>query len=420
MTSRQLYFALPILRGLLAERSGDEDDPWSRVILSGSNHKLEEVISKLALKPTPPVGHPSKGGDLADSAATGYDPLHWRGGVSRGGSEASFETGPKFNAEPSSLPPLQLDAWDENITADALREKFRTTIDQFKAQHGAAPGRIKLADAGLYAIHRTDNKIALVTGAAGAIGAGICKKLLEHGFYVAATDLSREALNDLTKELEAQAAGRIIGVQMDVTDKESVSAGFAETACRWGGVDLVVVNAGIALVSPLMEMDLQSFQRLEKVNVDGTLLTLAETGKCLCRQKTGGDIVLVSTKNVFAPGAQFGAYSATKAASHQLARIASLEYAPFDIRVNMVAPDAVFSDGKRKSGLWAEVGPSRMKARGLDEKGLEEYYRNRNLLKAKVTASHVANAVLFFADRQTPTTGATLPVDGGLPDATPR
>jgi NAD(P)-dependent dehydrogenase (short-subunit alcohol dehydrogenase family) len=130
--------------------------------------------------------------------------------------------------------------------------------------------------------------------------------------------------------------------------------------------------------------------------------------------------VLVSTKNVFAPGAQFGAYSATKAASHQLARIASLEFAPLGVRVNMVAPDAVFSDGKRKSGLWAEVGPSRMKARGLDEKGLEEYYRGRNLLKARVTATHVANAVLFFATRQTPTTGATIPVDGGLPDATPR
>ena len=87
----------------------------------------------------------------------------------------------------------------------------------------------------------------------------------------------------------------------------------------------------------------------------------------------------------------------------------------------MVSPDAVFSDDAgRKSGLWQEVGPDRMKARGLDEKGLEEYYRNRNLLKARVTAEHCANAVLFFATRQTPTTGATIPVDGGLPDATPR
>jgi len=120
------------------------------------------------------------------------------------------------------------------------------------------------------------------------------------------------------------------------------------------------------------------------------------------------------------PGAGFGAYSATKAACHQLGRIASIELAPHGVRVNMVAPDAVFSEGQFKSGLWEEVGPDRMRARGLDEQGLQEYYRDRNLLKARVTGRHVANAVLFFATRQTPTTGATIPVDGGLPDATPR
>ncbi len=102
------------------------------------------------------------------------------------------------------------------------------------------------------------------------------------------------------------------------------------------------------------------------------------------------------------------------------ARIASLELADIDVRVNMVSPDAVFGDANRKSGGWKAVGPDRMRARGLDEAGLEEYYRTRNLLKARVTVDHVANAVLFFATRQTPTTGATIPVDGGLPDATPR
>ena len=188
----------------------------------------------------------------------------------------------------------------------------------------------------------------------------------------------------------------------------------------WGGIDLVVVNAGIALVSSLQTLELERFRKLERVNVEGTLLVLAESARLFERQATGGDIVLVSTKNVFAPSAHFGAYSATKAAAHQLARIASLELAPIDVRVNMVAPDGVFGEGARKSGLWAEVGPDRMKARGLDEKGLEEYYRDRNLLKARITARHVANAVLYFATRQTPTTGATLPVDGGLPDATPR
>jgi NAD(P)-dependent dehydrogenase (short-subunit alcohol dehydrogenase family) len=205
-----------------------------------------------------------------------------------------------------------------------------------------------------------------------------------------------------------------------VTSPESVSAAFGAVAGVWGGVDLVVVNAGIAMVSPLTELDVEEFRRIARVNVDGTLLLLAEAGRHFALQGTGGDVVLVSTKNVFAPGAGFGAYSATKAAAHQLARIASLELAPLGVRVNMVAPDAVFSHGQKRSGLWAAVGPNRMKARGLDERGLEEYYRSRNLLKAAVTTEHVARAVLFFITHQTPTTGTTIPVDGGLPDATPR
>jgi NAD(P)-dependent dehydrogenase (short-subunit alcohol dehydrogenase family) len=156
------------------------------------------------------------------------------------------------------------------------------------------------------------------------------------------------------------------------------------------------------------------------VNVEGTLLTLREIAHHFILQGMGGDVIIVSTKNVPSPGAGFGAYSATKAACHQLGRIASIELAQYGVRVNMVAPDGVFAEGKYKSGLWAEVGPDRMRARGLDEKGLQEYYQNRNLLKARITGRHVANAVLFFATRQTPTTGVTIPVDGGLPDATPR
>jgi NAD(P)-dependent dehydrogenase (short-subunit alcohol dehydrogenase family) len=263
-------------------------------------------------------------------------------------------------------------------------------------------------------------QVAIVTGAAGAIGAGICKGLLEQGCHVAVTDLPGDRLDSLVEQLRDQFGARAIGVAIDVTDQGSVSDGFKSVVSEWGGVDLVIVNAGIALVSSLEEMDLEVFRRLERVNVEGTLLMLAEAGRLFRRQAIGGDIVLISTKNVFAPGARFGAYSATKAGSHQLARIASLELAEIGVRVNMVSPDAVFGEDDRKSGLWAEVGPDRMKARGLDEKSLQEYYQTRNLLKSKVTAEHVSNAVLFFATRQTPTSGATIPVDGGLPDATPR
>lgn len=262
--------------------------------------------------------------------------------------------------------------------------------------------------------------IVLVTGAAGAIGSAICERLLEHGAHVAATDLPGPRLDDLLADLVQRFSDRVTAVPLDVADPRSVAAAFDAVNCLWGGVDQIVINAGLAHVSGLEEMDVESFRNLARVNVDGTLLLLREAARRLKRQGTGGDIVLISTKNVFAPGARFGAYSATKAAAHQLARIASLELAEHDVRVNMVAPDGVFSHGRRYSGLWAEVGPDRMRARGLDPAGLEEYYRQRNLLKARVTAGHVANAVLFFLTRATPTTGATLPVDGGLPEATPR
>ena len=262
-------------------------------------------------------------------------------------------------------------------------------------------------------------KVALVTGAAGAIGAGICHSLLARGVHVAATDLAAGRLDSLAQEV-GQDGGELLAVSMDVTDPLSVSAGFEATVSRWGRLDIVIVNAGIAMVAPLVDMDLEAFRAVSRVNVEGTLLTLAEAGRRFRDGGGGGDIVLVSTKNVFSPGAQFGAYSATKAAAHQLGRIASLEFAPYGVRVNMVAPDAVFGRGDRRSGLWQEVSPSRMRARGMDEQGLEDYYRDRNLLKARVTPEDVARAVLFFVSRQTPTTGATIPVDGGLPDSTPR
>jgi rhamnose utilization protein RhaD (predicted bifunctional aldolase and dehydrogenase)/NAD(P)-dependent dehydrogenase (short-subunit alcohol dehydrogenase family) len=263
-------------------------------------------------------------------------------------------------------------------------------------------------------------RVALITGAAGAIGSGLARVLVEHGCHLAVTDLPGEPLTVLGDELGAAFPGRVCVAPLDVTDPASVAEAFGAAIETWGGLDLIVVNAGIAHVAALADLTVDAFRRLERVNVEGTLTVLAEAARHFALQRTGGDIVLVSTKNVFAPGAKFGAYSATKAAAHQLARIASLELAEHDVRVNMVAPDAVFSEGARKSGLWAEVGPDRMRARGLTEEGLEDYYRNRNLLKAKVTARHVANAVVFFASRQTPTTGATMPVDGGLPDATPR
>ncbi|MBN2583074.1 MAG: SDR family oxidoreductase [Planctomycetes bacterium] len=312
---------------------------------------------------------------------------------------------------------------------DSFRDRLAAAVQKCAAGHHGKPCRFVLPKVGTLTVTSAAdpeghlpmrNRVALVTGSAGAIGYAVCRKLLESGCHLVVTDLPGERLDRLAGDLGSAAAGRVLKVPMDVTDRASIAAALATVAAAWGGIDIVVHNAGIAHVSTLAEMDLEVFRRLERVNVDGTLLVLAEAGDLLTRQATGGDIVIMSTKNVPSPSAGFGAYSATKAACHQLGRIASLELAPKGIRVNMVAPDAVFSEGEYRSGLWDEVGANRMKARGLDEEGLHEYYRSRNLLKARVTGRHVANAVYFFISRQTPTTGATIPVDGGLPDATPR
>ncbi len=200
-----------------------------------------------------------------------------------------------------------------------------------------------------------ERQVALVTGAAGAMGLGITEALLKNGCHVAFTDLAGENLEKAAAELESRYPHQVFSTAMDVSDSKSIEDGFKKVIRKWGGIDLIIINAGIAMVSSLSEMDLDAFRRLEKVNVEGTMLLLREASRLFQLQGTGGDVILISTKNVFAPGAKFGAYSATKAASHQLARIASLEFAELDVRVNMVAPDAVFSHGQTKSGLWAEV-----------------------------------------------------------------
>lgn len=380
----------PVIRGLLANPTGNQDIPYEPVILKSLTS--EEAIHFAA--------------SAENAQATQYPtPL-----------------------TKSQRPPLFLDTADFSTELENLRKQLSDRISKYSQQYNEKPEIICLRNLGTLYIDRKDNgsdsplknKVALVTGAAGAIGYGICRGLLEAGCHLAATDLPGGKLDDFIADLKQIDGDRVTGVAIDVTSKESVTGGFESVVKTWGGVDIVIVNAGIPLVAYLKDIDFDAFRKLEKVNVEGALLTLAEAAQIFIAQGIGGDVIIISTKNVPAPGAGFGAYSATKAACHQLGRIASIELAQYGVRVNMVAPDAVFSEGKYKSGLWEQIGPDRMRARGLDEKGLQEYYRNRNLLKATVTGRHVSNAVLFFVTHQTPTTGATIPIDGGLPDATPR
>jgi len=262
-------------------------------------------------------------------------------------------------------------------------------------------------------------QVALVTGAAGAIGCGIVEALLEHGACVFATDVDSARLQVVTERFGKHRGQLATGVA-DVTDARSVAGLFHECVLAFGGVDCVVPNAGIAHVSRLEAMDPDRFAKVMAVNTTGTMLVLKEAAAVFRAQRTGGSVVVQASKNTFAPGAGFGAYSASKAAQLQLARIAALEFAEYGVRVNTINADAVFGDEAVPSQLWQEVGPGRMQARGLDEKGLREFYRQRSLLKVAVLPRHVGEAVVFFASERTPTTGAVLPVDGGLPEAFPR
>lgn len=459
VAEERLAKVAPMVRGMLAQPSGDADRPWRRVILQSlTNREMldfvgadrgKQVALSAPLTPdhlictkTLPLWIDSPAYDdeaqlrkQLEAAVQEYA-LGYRKFVERNAGKLPEElTASDSSPRVILLPGLGAICAGRDTNEAVLARDITAHTLAVKARVAAMSSYEGLSNDHLFEteyhmlqpakLAKTtgmvlSGEVAVVTGAAGAIGSAISYGLLEKGCNVAVTDLAGPGLEALTKDLKAEFGERAIGVPLDVTDAGSVAKAFAAIIRCWGGIDLVIINAGVALVSSLEEMKLEAFQKLERVNTEGTLMMLAAAGRHFRYQKTGGDIVLVSTKNVFAPGAKFGAYSATKAASHQLARIASLEMADADVRVNMVAPDAVFSHGARRSGLWAEVGPDRMKARGLDEKGLEQYYQKRNLLKVRVTAEHVSRAVLYFATRQTPTTGATIPVDGGLPDATPR
>ena len=264
-------------------------------------------------------------------------------------------------------------------------------------------------------------QVAFITGGAGTIGFGIADRLIAAGAVVALSDIDQSRLEKVRSILANRyGENKVETITSDVTDYQSIAGAFDEISVRLGGIDIVVPNAGIAYVAKIEALEQQNFEKAIAVNLMGTFNVIKASIPVFKRQGTGGNVVVISSKNVFDPGVAFGAYSASKAGAHQISKIAALEMAELGVRVNMINPDAVFGDEKVSSKLWDLIGPDRMKARGLDYEGLKDFYRNRNLLKAGVLSEHVGNAVVFFASNQAPITGATLPVDGGIPAAFPR
>ncbi len=261
-------------------------------------------------------------------------------------------------------------------------------------------------------------QIGLVTGAARGIGRAIARNLAKNGAHVFLADFNEKAIKAAAEEINKEVkAERAFPVFMDVTKPASVKKAFEKLVLKFGGIDFLVSNAGIAHVSSVDKIGIKDWDKSMAVNATGHFLVAKEAVLILKRQDLGGSLVFIASKNVLAPGKDFGAYSAAKAAEAQLARILAIENGEHHIRVNMINPDGIFED----SGLWDTIRSNRARTYGIAPKKLETFYQARNLMKIKVLPEDVAESVEFLLSKKaSKTTGCILTVDGGVKEAFPR
>jgi rhamnulose-1-phosphate aldolase/alcohol dehydrogenase len=257
--------------------------------------------------------------------------------------------------------------------------------------------------------------VALITGAAGGIGSAVARALIAEGSCVVVTDLDAAGANALASELGDAA----VAAPADVLDEESVVEAYRAAVLAFGGIDIVVSNAGIASSAPIEETSLELWDRNNDILARGYFLVAREAARVLRAQGVGGSIVFIGSKNALAPGKNAAAYSAAKAASLHLARCLAEELGPDGIRVNTVNPDAVLEGSRIWDSAWRE---ERARAYGIPEGDLEEHYRARTTLKVNVLPADIAEAVLYFASptRAAKSTGNILNVDGGVALSYPR
>ncbi len=255
-------------------------------------------------------------------------------------------------------------------------------------------------------------RVGFVTGGAGGIGRAIATKLLGEGACVVLADIDAEALERAGAEF-AQSFGRdhVRTVRMDVTDEDAVVAGFAEACVHYGGVDIVVSNAGIASSEPIETTTLAMWDRNMDILGKGYFLVSREAFRLMRRQKLAGAVVFIASKNGLAASPNAAAYCTAKAAEIHLARCLALEGAEAGIRVNVVNPDAVLRGSKIWTGNWRE---ERAAAYKMQPDELEEHYRKRSMLKLSVFPEDIAEAVYFWAsDVSAKSTGNIINVDAG-------
>jgi rhamnulose-1-phosphate aldolase/alcohol dehydrogenase len=262
-------------------------------------------------------------------------------------------------------------------------------------------------------------KIALVTGSAGGIGLAIVEKFIKEGACVVVTDIDQSRLKH-TEEALLKKYGKdaLLAVQLDVTNEESLEKAVEATCLQFGGVDIVINNAGISISKPFEAHTDSDWARLNDILVMGQYHISKAGVKIMKLQGQGGDIVNIASKNGLVAGPKNVAYGTSKAAQLHMSRLMAAELAEDKIRVNVVNPDAVIENSNIWEGGWAE---NRAKAYGIEVKDLPQYYANRTLLKESVKTSDIADAAFVFVSGQlSKTTGNMLNVDGGLAAAFPR
>jgi len=253
-------------------------------------------------------------------------------------------------------------------------------------------------------------RVALVTGAGSGIGRAVARRLAAEGACVVVADLDGEAAARVAAELGP--ADVAVPVTVDVTDEEQVAAAFRRAALAFGGVDLVVNNAGLSISKPLLETTVADWDLQHDVMARGSFLVSREAARVMIAQGLGGDIVYVVSKNAVVAGPDNLAYGATKADQAHQVRLLAAELGAAGIRVNGVNPDGVV----RGSGIFAKGwGAQRAAVYGVSEERLGEFYAQRTLLKREVLPEHVADAVFaLVAGDLSLTTGLHVPVDAGV------
>ncbi len=259
-------------------------------------------------------------------------------------------------------------------------------------------------------------KVVLITGAASGIGRATAYRLAQDGAHVVVADINREGAEAVAADLVKQFGfKRATGAHVDVTDEAAVIETLRQTVLAYGGLDVLVNNAGIAGGAPIEETTLEVWRRNMDILATGYFLMAREAFKVLKAQGVGGSMVFVGSKNSISPGKGATAYSAAKAAEIHLARSLAEEGGPHGIRVNSVLPDAVIRGSSIWDSQWKEA---RAKQYGIQETDLNDYYRQRNTLKVEILPEDIAEAIAFLAGpRSAKTTGGVLTVDGGVPTA---